>query len=259
MIDVNLLRGRRALELRTGRDVEAPVPRHFHEELQICLITKGAGFVRHQGTCYPTPAGTLFAVIPGEVHENVCTSEGGCSFRTIFLDPGGFEIEELAGRAGLFVTRRDHVVRGFLSGFEDLAAGEAAEWQLWHIVTSLLPSTESAPSRDRPAGIEAARERLRESHADAVSLDVLAEEAGMSKFHFVRTFTSRYGMPPHLFQIQLRVMEAKRLLRQGHEIGDVAVRLGFADQSHFTRHFKRLTAVTPALYRSAQERSRLED
>jgi transcriptional regulator GlxA family with amidase domain len=55
-------------------------------------------------------------------------------------------------------------------------------------------------------------------------------------------------MPPHAYQIQVRLLRAKKLLRSGRHPADVAYATGFADQSHFSRHFKRLMGLTPARY-----------
>jgi len=55
-------------------------------------------------------------------------------------------------------------------------------------------------------------------------------------------------MPPHAFQTQVRIARAKNLLREGHSISHVATMTGFVDQSHLTRHFKRLVKLTPGQY-----------
>jgi AraC family transcriptional regulator len=85
-------------------------------------------------------------------------------------------------------------------------------------------------------------------HLDAeLSLDRLAAVAHMSPFHFARLFKASTGLPPHQYVIARRVERAKELLR-GRErltLAAVAVEVGFADQSHFTRHFRRLVGVTP--------------
>ncbi|MDQ3805070.1 MAG: AraC family transcriptional regulator, partial [Acidobacteriota bacterium] len=93
-----------------------------------------------------------------------------------------------------------------------------------------------------------ARDYLAEHYAENVSLDELARVANLSPFHFSRVFSEQCGMPPHAFQIQLRVERAKALLRAGWAIPQVASHTGFADQSHLTRHFKRLAVVTPGQY-----------
>jgi AraC-like DNA-binding protein len=64
----------------------------------------------------------------------------------------------------------------------------------------------------------------------------------------VHAFTSEAGLSPHAYQVHVRVERARSLLQKGISPAIVATNLGFADQSHFTRHFKRIMHVTPAQY-----------
>jgi len=81
-----------------------------------------------------------------------------------------------------------------------------------------------------------------------LDLDTLAKRVGLGRFQALRAFRQRYGLPPHTYQLCLRVSHARGLLREGLPAADVATRCGFADQSHFTRHFKRINAITPVQY-----------
>jgi hypothetical protein len=82
------------------------------------------------------------------------------------------------------------------------------------------------------------KEYLQAYYAQEVSLQELAGVANMSPFHLARLFRQTVGVPPHAYQIQLRLAHARTLLAQGFEVGYVAHETGFADQSHFTRQFK---------------------
>jgi AraC family transcriptional regulator len=62
-------------------------------------------------------------------------------------------------------------------------------------------------------------------------------------------------MPPHAFQTQVRIAHAKKLMRTGLPLADVAALTGFADQSHFIRHFKHLMKITPGEYLNNQART----
>ncbi len=81
-----------------------------------------------------------------------------------------------------------------------------------------------------------------------VDLDTLARAAGLSRFQALRAFKRRYALPPHAYQLCLRVTRARLLLLEGMSPVAVAAECGFADQSHFTRHFKRCYGVTPRQY-----------
>jgi AraC family transcriptional regulator len=68
----------------------------------------------------------------------------------------------------------------------------------------------------------------------------------MSPYHFLRLFRDSSGLTPHQYLVYRRVEMAKSmLLRDDLSVAEVAQRLGFADQSHFTRHFRRLTGAPP--------------
>jgi len=93
------------------------------------------------------------------------------------------------------------------------------------------------------------REYLDENYADNITLDHLAQMVNLSASYLNRIFKSEVGLPPHAYQTQVRVMRSKSLLAQGMAIDQVAVEVGFFDQSHFTNHFKRLFTYTPGIYR----------
>jgi len=77
-------------------------------------------------------------------------------------------------------------------------------------------------------------------------LGAMAQEIGMSQYHFARLFKQSTGLPPYQYVIHCRVERAKILLLQSKlKISEIASLVGFADQSQFTRHFKRLLGVTP--------------
>jgi AraC-like DNA-binding protein len=84
-----------------------------------------------------------------------------------------------------------------------------------------------------------------------VQLKDMAKVADVSLFHFHRQFKKTTGLTPHQFIVQRRIEQAKVLLAQSNlPIIDVAVQVGFMDQSHFTTTFRKLTSMTPRIYRN---------
>ena len=98
---------------------------------------------------------------------------------------------------------------------------------------------------------------LNDNLAAEIYLEKLAQEAGMSKYHFCRVFKQHLGMRPMQFLATRRIERAKLLLEKpGITVTSVAIRVGFNDISDFTRQFKKLTGVTPTTFkRSLQEPS----
>ncbi len=83
------------------------------------------------------------------------------------------------------------------------------------------------------------------------SLQALADLARVSPFHFCRSFKQSTGLSPHRYILKLRIEEGQRLLKKTTlAISDVANRLGFSDQSHFTMVFRKLVGITPARWRA---------
>jgi len=89
---------------------------------------------------------------------------------------------------------------------------------------------------------------MRRRLAEPLTIDELAAAAGLSRFHFARQFKAATGHPPHEYLVRLRVDRAQELLRQhgrAWNFAAVAHEVGFSDQSHLTRQFKRVVGVTP--------------
>ncbi len=83
-------------------------------------------------------------------------------------------------------------------------------------------------------------------------LQDLADLVEMSPFHFCRLFKQSTGLTPHQYILHLRIEKAKGLLKNKRlGIADIASRLGFSDQSHFTNIFRRLVGITPARWRAS--------
>lgn len=85
---------------------------------------------------------------------------------------------------------------------------------------------------------------------ESIGLDELAAIAGLSKCHFATMFKQSLGMPPYRYVLIQRIELAKRLLKQDDlAINEIALHCGFSDQSHFTKHFKKVSGTTPRAFR----------
>lgn len=91
--------------------------------------------------------------------------------------------------------------------------------------------------------------------AEALSLEDMAAEAMLSKFHFARLFKNLYGRAPHRYLTEVRISHAKALLRAGMSVGEACEAVGFESVSTFTGLFKRATNQTPGYYRRCLESS----
>lgn len=88
--------------------------------------------------------------------------------------------------------------------------------------------------------------------SEDISLKMLANLSGLSQFYFSRQFKKSMGVSPHQYIIKKRVNKAKYLLaKEKLDISEISLICGFTDQSHLNRHFKRLTGVTPKVFRTS--------
>jgi AraC family transcriptional regulator len=83
------------------------------------------------------------------------------------------------------------------------------------------------------------------------TLEEMAAVVHLSPFHFARQFKTATGLPPHQYVIARRIERAKKLMREEDDLSlaQVALNVGFSDQSQFTNHFKRMIGVTPGQFR----------
>lgn len=263
------------VELRRGFGVARPVPRHWHDEYQLCLVQSGSGELTYRGERHATPSSTLFVVHPGEVHSNRAHDSRGCSYRDLFIHPELVRrtSTELRGKdSGLpffstVVISEREVIARYLElhfSFEHSSSKLEREARLLNLLASLIERfaeegrVAPASSAERRA-VTRACDYLIEHHAENVSLETLAGMASLSPFHFNRLFSAQFGVPPHQFQTLLRIARVKALLREGWSIPQAAMQAGFFDQSHLNRHFKRVVGVTPGQYcassKNVQDRS----
>jgi AraC-like DNA-binding protein len=95
------------------------------------------------------------------------------------------------------------------------------------------------------------QEYLQEHYLEKITLDDLEQVAGLNKFYLVRLFKKEFNISPHAYQTLQRINFAKKELRINQPLAQVAAKLGFYDQSHFTKAFKCYVGATPETYRKS--------
>jgi AraC family transcriptional regulator len=126
------------------------------------------------------------------------------------------------------------------------------------LAVRLIRHTTGSPRLPVSAGGVLPRRKLRtvieyimENLEGSPTLEQMAAVVHLSPYHFARQFKAATGLPPHQYVITRRVERAQHLLRADGELGlaEVALRVGFSDQSKFSLHFKRIVGVTPRQFR----------
>lgn len=239
--------------------------RMFHERYLVCGCISVATSWRYRRKCWHIEDGRIGFMEPGEVHQ-VMTKHKPSFFHALFIESDAFiKLAEEAGISGIPHFRTAQAAEPeLLQGITQLAAALrdgadsiTLESQLSAVMQRTLAHADRRPvDRKWPElasarALNQARDYLKEHLHDPVPLDALARACGISRYHLVRSFTRQFGLPPHAYLIHARVKRAATLLRLGMPCVAVAPSLGFADQSHFTRHFKRIMGITPSQYARA--------
>lgn len=230
------------------------------------------GSVRYRGLVHPVEPGMAFCNEPDE--PLVALPEGGNpgSFNVLSIQPALLEewLSEQQARPvrAEFSAVTKRISDGLLAKFRRLFATldpSNSSMQLQSdmlelsesLIAELIAGADDAKLREGPAirGTARMRECLHEEGLD-IDLETLASKVGLNRFQALRAFKRRYGLPPHAYQICLRVARARSMLNAGAAPADVAVRCGFVDQSHLNRHFKRHLGVTPMQYANASGNGR---
>jgi AraC family transcriptional regulator len=136
-----------------------------------------------------------------------------------------------------------------------LASESLANVLAVHLIRHVLAPPQPGRGRDGtlPRGRLRAVVEYIEEHLDGgPSLAQLAAVVGLNPYHFARQFKAATGLPPHQYVILRRVERARQLLHAGTDLSlaEVAVHVGFSDQSQLSHHFKRLVGVTPGQFRT---------
>jgi AraC-like DNA-binding protein len=252
------------VDLLRARFVTHRYGRHAHETYTFGLIEAGVEEFEYGRTLLRAGPGAVALLNPDVVHTGQAATPVGWTYRVLY--PQVSVVRSVAAELG--VNRGtpwfpDTVLYDAATAALLRQAHQAAEHGdrlasstlLTAALTRLLRAHSAAPPSDglktpgrSPASVQAVRDLLPQRLASPPSLGELAAITGLSQFAVLRAFRQETGMPPHAYLNQLRVRRARQLLDSGLAAADVAAEVGFADQAHLTRHFKRVLGVPPAAY-----------
>jgi AraC-like DNA-binding protein len=232
-----------------------------HETYTICSSHEYGQTWRYRGRTHTLPQSGCMLIEPGELHRTL-QLPGGVSFKVALIPPE--EVERAAFELGLRGVPHLRMAQSFSPQLTEsvwrlgLAIEDPSRMPLEleclqaQVVHNLLQHAERAPvdavQRTAHPAVSKARSYLLECLDEPVTLEHLANVAGISRYRLVSLFTREVGLSPHAYQLQLRILRARKMLTCGIPGSQVAVTLGFVDQAHFIRHFKRIMKVTPGAY-----------
>jgi AraC family transcriptional regulator len=231
------------------------LPVHSHQNAYFCFVRRGEyseRFGNAERLCKPM---TLTFHPPEEKHTEQVLTPRTASFNLEFeperlhkfqqIIPSLREPAELRGGPAADVMLRLH--HEFHR--DDAVTPLAVEGLTLELLSHFYRAGKSSHSAV-PLWLHQVRDLMHDQFAEKLELSHLAHIAGVHPVYFIQVFRKHFDCTPGTYQRRLRVEAAKQFLMK-NEIGlsEIAVRVGFVDQSHFTRTFKQHTGITPAAFR----------
>ncbi|MFK8333008.1 AraC family ligand binding domain-containing protein [Pseudomonas sp. BJa5] len=249
--------GHPGVRLIDGRYQRFAFPRHFHLEYHIGLMVSGQQRYTAGGERQLAGAGDILLMAPEHVHDGASADDRGYGIRILTLDPAWLDevSRDLSdGRQGLPLLNarqlRDPRLQKMLDGLHHQHDALAFQSQLWETLALLFGLGSTLRVSEHANGFDPERWRqLREwleSRLDLPpSLEEMAAFVDLSPWQLLRRFRNHCGLPPQQWLTQLRLERALPRVLAGHPVSQVAQDLGFYDQAHFSRLFRRTYGAPP--------------
>ncbi len=237
--------------------------RHYHLDFHLGLITHGQQKFQHKGTQHHVGQGQMIIMPPDEIHDGESIHDQTYQTTVLSFDPNALSDLADLSKNGQIISFNQLIVsdRAVFSQIFNLCGLLKAQ-TISQLAKDCLPLEgldqlftrygSIQPMRSAPLGIqtiESIKEYLLAHLDQAVTLTELAQLCELSPTQFQRRFKVSTGLTPYAWFARLRLEQAMVLLKQGLSGTEVAHQIGFYDQAHFSKAFKRAYGVSPSQIR----------
>jgi AraC-like DNA-binding protein len=227
------------IEIFEGEISKHEYPWHFHNCYTIIMVSTGSIFYEFQDKSIILDETEILILAPFQVHRNIISQH--TIYKAIFVPTEYFECQ---GQFTMMtqIVNQPNVVDRIVNIFHniDLNPGkEEIKAVIWGLCEMLIPL------QIENDNLSISQSRILPKIEHDLNINELAAEAHLSKFHFQRKFKKKHGLTVGQLKQQEKTIKAKTLLEDGKLSTDVAYELGFFDQSHFIKYFKKMWAITP--------------
>ncbi len=251
------------IDLLRAHFIDHRFGRHAHEEFVIAVFERGAERFSVNGSSRTAAAGSVLIIPPGVAHTGCAASEDGWVYRAFYpsvpllqrVSRDLFGRDKALDELPLTIFQDSNLHHSLLRAHQSLEIGGSAldrevslNGALACFFQHAFPFAElKAPGRELRA-VKLARDYIHAHYADAIDGSDVAAAAGLSLAHLMRVFQRATNVPINVYLTTVRLMHARSLLLCGQSATDVAVAVGFVDQSHLIRRFRDAFGVTPGRY-----------
>ena len=233
----------------------------LHGATSVSYVRQGSFGYKSCGRTFELVAGSTLVGCAGD--EYVCTHDHVCgdeclSFQLAADLAQALDDRRATWRTGGLPPLPELVIFGELAqaaaeGRSDVGLDEAGMLYAARFVSLVSEqprrTSPNATPRERRRAVEAAL-WIEANASEAVDLEQVASQVGLSRFHFLRLFAKVLGVTPHQHLVRARLRHAARLLADDtRTVTDVAFEAGFGDLSNFVRTFRRAAGISPRRFR----------
>jgi AraC family transcriptional regulator len=216
----------------------------------------------HPGSMWIMPEGSRHGVRFESNMEGIALAFEPSTFDCLVQSAGGKSSRTIVHSLAACPPKIDHLMRALMHESVDASTNEGIGLECIATAIALgicqharaLPEVAKTGPRLAPKQIRAVQAYVEMHLHQQISLADLAGAAGLSSFHFLRSFKGSLGSTPARYVMDRRLERARYLLKISNStISEVGLSVGFEDVSHFSRAFRRATGVTPSAFRSATQ------
>lgn len=240
--------------------------KHSHEEYSLALVEKGTSVLWCNGKNIPVNSQSV-VFIPSEVLHS-CNPDDAQEWKyiMIFIQPEWLQsVLELQKDCHKFEFKIEEpyiIYKQYTQMYrliKCLTSKVSPLEKETHMITTIdrllkYENSECVPIDSSVYGgrnLQIIEDYLQDNFSENIKLDTLSQISGLSKYYLIRLFKSKHRIPPHTYQILLRINFAKREIKKQRIISEVAQDAGFYDQSHFTKLFRHYVGATPEVYQKS--------
>ena len=245
------------VEIVSGKNMKNDFFRHTHRNLCIGIVKDGRRTLFCQEQQCEIKRDMIF-IVPPKTSHSFCSGEVGCTYclfiiskklLQMILPSKNYKVNKFVLENHAYYEHMLELEQIIISNESKLLKQSMLVKILGDIINECTLFVEPITMQyQQKQAVQNVKNFIDKHYKRNFTLDSLAKIACLTPYYFLRVFTKSIGMPPHMYQQQVRILAAKEMLLRENNIAGVATTLGFTDQSHFSNVFKSLMGITPRNY-----------
>lgn len=234
---------------------------HLHNEISIGLIEKGSCYFEAYNKTYVLHEKTILLIPAKAIHKCTPFNIKTWNFKMIYINEkwllnntpnpilrDEFSYKKLSNEEYI---KTENMISNLLK-MDLIKEGEALLKDILTIATNNINTNNRINNiNNYTVKMDTINNYINKFYLQNISLEELSDFSNLNKFYIVRQFKKMYGIPPHKYINSLKIDYSKILLKKNKSLAEIALELGFYDQSHFSKIFKEFSGISPMKYKKS--------